>query len=248
VVLCHGFKGFKDWGFFPNLADRLSRAGFTAVSVNFSSSGVGPDGETFSELDRFSHGTISNDLADLDRVITTLAAGTLIEGLGPVLSIGLFGHSRGGGTAVLYAGVNSSVPALVTWAATARANRWDDETQSLWRATGKVDVVNTRTGQVLPLHTDLLEDVERRGSELDAVSAARRVAANWLIVHGADDESVSKDEAAQLYDAASKERSKLMMIPAAGHTFGASHPWSGLTAQLEAACDATTGWFAEYLF
>ena len=45
----HGFKGFKDWGFFPHLADRLARAGLVAVSFNFSGSGVGPDGET-SEL------------------------------------------------------------------------------------------------------------------------------------------------------------------------------------------------------
>jgi hypothetical protein len=27
----HGFKGFKDWGMFPPFADRLARAGFTAV-------------------------------------------------------------------------------------------------------------------------------------------------------------------------------------------------------------------------
>lgn len=24
VILCHGFKGFKDWGFFPITADRLA--------------------------------------------------------------------------------------------------------------------------------------------------------------------------------------------------------------------------------
>ena len=28
VVVLHGFKGFKDWGMFPPLADRLARAGF----------------------------------------------------------------------------------------------------------------------------------------------------------------------------------------------------------------------------
>ena len=49
VVICHCFKGFKDWGFFPPLADRLARAGFTAVSFNFSGAGVGEDGESFSE-------------------------------------------------------------------------------------------------------------------------------------------------------------------------------------------------------
>ena len=35
VVICHGFKGFKDWGFFPKLSERLAVAGFTALSFNF---------------------------------------------------------------------------------------------------------------------------------------------------------------------------------------------------------------------
>ena len=26
IVVAHGFKGFKDWGFFPLLSDRLARA------------------------------------------------------------------------------------------------------------------------------------------------------------------------------------------------------------------------------
>ncbi|MGH7538277.1 MAG: alpha/beta hydrolase family protein, partial [Gemmatimonadales bacterium] len=44
VVICHGFKGFKDWGYFPKAAERLARSGFAAVSFNFSGAGVGEDG------------------------------------------------------------------------------------------------------------------------------------------------------------------------------------------------------------
>ncbi len=248
VVLCHGFQGFKDWGFFPILAERLSRSGFTAVSFNFSSSGVGPDGETVCEPDRFGHGTISNDLADLDRVIGALTAGTLIEGLAPVQSYGLFGHGRGGGTAVLHAAANRSVRALVTWAATARADRWDRETVARWRERGRMDVVDSRTGQVLRLYYDLHRDIEEKGTDLDPVSIAHRVAASWLIVHGARDESVAPTEAELLYEAASKQGSNLVVVPEASHAFGATHPWSGYTPQLEAACDATVAWLADSLF
>jgi len=56
VVICHGFKGFKDWGFFPHLAARIARAGMTAVSFNFSGSGVGPDGEKHSTVAIWSRG------------------------------------------------------------------------------------------------------------------------------------------------------------------------------------------------
>ena len=42
VVVCHGFKGFKDWGFFPHLAHRLANAGLTTVTFNFSGVVSGP--------------------------------------------------------------------------------------------------------------------------------------------------------------------------------------------------------------
>lgn len=248
VVLCHGFQGFKDWGFFPILADRLSRAGLTSVSINFGSSGVGNDGETYSEPDRFGHGTISNDVADLDRVLGALASGKLIRGMGPVASYGLFGHGRGGATTVLYAAAHDTVRALVTWAATARAHRWNRDTVTRWRANGSLNVESPRTGEALPLYVDLLDDVERKGATLDAVNVAGRIGASWLIVHGADDESVPADEARQLYEASSKQRCRLVMIPDTGHTYGVSHPWRGNAAPFEAACDATVGWFADKLF
>ncbi len=115
VVICHGFKGFKDWGFFPHLADRLANAGFTAVSFNFSGSGVGPDGHSFSEPERFGHATFSNDLTDIQTVCDALlkGGGTLVEGLAVPTRLGLFGHSRGGGMAVIHTGGASRVEALL---------------------------------------------------------------------------------------------------------------------------------------
>ena len=47
IVICHGFKGFKDWGFFPHTARELAaRTGYPAVTFNFSGSGIGPDWES----------------------------------------------------------------------------------------------------------------------------------------------------------------------------------------------------------
>ena len=43
VVICHGFKGFKDWGFFPEVAAALAASGYLAISFNFSGSGIGSD-------------------------------------------------------------------------------------------------------------------------------------------------------------------------------------------------------------
>ena len=244
VVICHGFKGFKGWGFFPKLAERLARAGITAVSFNFSGSGVGPDGENFTERERFSRSTYSGDLEDLATVTDALLRGDLIAGLPALSTYGLFGHSRGGGTAILHAAGNGVVSALVTWAAIARVFRWDEEVVERWRAAGKQDVVNARTGEVLSLSTDMLDDIIARRDALDILGAATRVRADWLIIHGADDESVAVAEAQELCNAANPETAKLEIIEGGTHTLGAVHPWAGYVAALEEAMEATVGWFA----
>ena len=248
VVICHGFKGFKDWGFFPRLAGRLARAGMTAVSFNFSGSGVGPDGESFTEPERFARDTYTKAIDDLGRVCDKLTSGDLVRGVVPPTKVGLFGHSRGGAVALLRATADETVAALVTWAAVSRGLRWPNETIESWRASGKLDIVNARTGDVLPLYTDVLEELERHGNgRLDFLAAARKVRAPWLIVHGNEDEAVLVSEAEALAAAAGEGIAKLEMIEGGGHTFGARHPWAGSTAQLDEAMDVTADWFSRNL-
>src|SRR6185437_1965630 len=91
TVVVHGFKGFKDWGLWPALAERLARAGFSAVTLNLSGSGVDDAGE-FVYPERFGHNTFSAELQDVRRVLDALAAGEL--GVAPPTTIGLLGHSR----------------------------------------------------------------------------------------------------------------------------------------------------------
>jgi ATP:cob(I)alamin adenosyltransferase len=53
VVLVHGFKGFKDWGFFPHTAEALAADGHAAISLNFSLNGIGDRPTEFTELEAF---------------------------------------------------------------------------------------------------------------------------------------------------------------------------------------------------
>jgi len=248
VVIAHGFKGFKDWGFFPHLADRLARGGVTAVSFNFSGSGVGPEGDRFTEPQRFARATFGGDLRDLETILTALQAGRLHPDLAPPSNVGLFGHSRGGGVGVLAAATQPGIGSLVTWSAIGQALRWGPETIRRWRQDGKLDVTNTRTGEVLPVHPDVLDELEGdREGRLDIPAAAARVTVPWLIVHGEVDESVPVREA-QLLQRASGGRAELLVVRHGGHTFGARHPWAGTTPELDQAMDATVGWFANTLF
>lgn len=247
VVICHGFKGFMDWGMFPHLAARLANAGLTAISFNFSGSGVGPDGETFSEPERFAHDTYLRQVTDLEMVCQAAHGGTLAPGVAPPRKFGLFGHSRGGVASLFRSAQDPTVAALVTWSALANVLRWPPETVRRWRAEGKMDVVNTRTGQVLPLSTDILDEAERHAAgRLNLSKAAASVSVPWLIVHGADDESVPVQDG-QLLHRASGNKASLRVIERGGHTFGARHPWQGSTRELDEAMDATVDWFGEHL-
>lgn len=243
IVVCHGFKGFKDWGYFPVAAERLARAGFAAVSFNFSGSGVGGDGETFDQPERFARNTISAQLEDLARVLGALRDGAF--GFRPG-AVGLLGHSMGGGTAILQAARDRAIGALVTWSAVAAFGRlWSDDQRAAWRREGHIDVVNQRTGIVLPLFTDMLDDLERNGAALLPAAAATAVRAPWLIAHGTADETVPVSDARALVAAA--RSAELLEIEGAGHTFGVRHPWAGSTAEFDRLLDATVAWLSRHL-
>ena len=241
VVICHGFKGFKDWGFFPALAERLALAGFAAVSFNFSGSGVTPGSDLVDQSERWFGQTLSADLADLGTVIGYVAS----EG---APWIGLVGHSRGGGLAILGAAGDARVKALVTWAAVAGFRWYTSDEIERWRRDGRIQVVNRRTGQVLPIGLRLLEDLEANGAgSLDVRRAAARVRVPWLIVHGKADESVSPEEADVLAEASGAPRTEVFRVEGGTHTFGAVHPWRGSTPQLDAVVERTVRFLAGLL-
>ncbi len=244
VLVLHGFKGFKDWGMFPPLAERLALAGFTAVSPNLSGSGVDDSGEfTLPEL--FGHNTFSAELQDVGTVVDALVHGRL--GIPAPSTLGLIGHSRGGGVAVLQAAGDTRVRALVTWSAISRVERWPQDQRAAWRAAGQTEIKNARTGQVLPLYTDVLDDIEQNADSLDIEAAAARISIPWLIIHGTEDESVGFSEAEALKAATTRKTSRLLPIEGGGHTFGATHPWRSSTAQLDTVFDSTLSWLTAHL-
>jgi pimeloyl-ACP methyl ester carboxylesterase len=247
IVICHGFKGFKNWGFFPYTAEQLVEgAGYPVVQFNFSGCGVGPDLENFTELDKFERNTFSKELDDLKLVLDVAEAGEL-PGLLSRERFGLLGHSRGGISTIITAAEDPRVAALVTWNAIAYIDRWSDEQKEEWRRVGSIEILNARTGQMMPLGVVLLEDAERNAERFDLERAAARLQVPHLIVHGEDDESVSIADGERLAAAAPAESTRFERIKHGSHTFGAVHPFAGTTEQLDRAVDLSAGWFAVYL-
>lgn len=242
VVICHGFKGFAHWGFFPFLARSVAEAGMRAITFDISGSGVGSDRENFSQLEEFTTNTFSQELADLESVVTEARTRGWVEN-----GFGLFGHSRGGGAAILHASHDRHVKALVTWAAISSTFRWSDSDIAEWRKRGYTDIHNSRTGQNMRMGTAILDDVEAHGrSKLDVAAAARRLSVPWLIIHGDADETVPVREADVLSEM-SPGRSTLWKVEGANHTFGATHPLSDAPPLLSLVTRGTVAFFGEHL-
>jgi dienelactone hydrolase len=242
VVICHGFKGFAHFAFFPYLADRLGEAGLNAITFDFSGSGIGDDRENFTNPLAFTHNTYLQELEDIDAVVSEARANDWIDD-----GYGILGHSRGGGMAILHAARNSNVKALVTWAAIASTNRWPPEVVADWRQRGFIDIVNARTKQSIPLSIDLLHEVEAHGeTALNIAAAASRIKTPWLIVHGAADESVPVSEAERLA-ALSEGTSTLRVIEGANHTFGGKHPLTEIVPTLETVTRESVDFFVAHL-
>jgi dienelactone hydrolase len=247
VVGLHGFKGFKDWGFWPEIGRRFADAGLTLVTFNVSGSGVEGDADRFTDLEGFARNTISRELDDVGRVLEAVASRELPLGGSDVRRIGLLGHSRGGGVALLRAARDRRVGSVVTWNAVSHFCRFDDETVARWREEGFTSIPNARTGQILRLDASFLEDLDAHGDALVPAIAARRLEAPLLVVHGTRDETIPVEDAERITKAAPPGVAQSALIPGGTHTFGAAHPFVGVTPELELALERTVAWFRETL-
>ena len=97
VILIHGFEGFKDWGFFPWLAECLRDDKFAICRFTMSGD------------------TTKVQLADLRAVVAHCQKRLPIPTF-------LLGHSRGGGVAILGASEVANLRGVVTWSAIADAD------------------------------------------------------------------------------------------------------------------------------
>ena len=137
--------------------------------------------------------------------------------------------------------------ALVTWAAISTVERWPAPQRAAWREAGVNEVKNARTGEVLPLYTDVLDDIEHNG---EPRSTSRRPLRGSPCPGSSSTaprtrrSPLREGERLARGRAASTVRSP---VEGAGHTFGAAHPWRGPTPELARVEDATLAFFAEHL-
>ena len=240
VLLCHGFKGFRRWGMFPHLAERLAAGGRCVALLDLSHNGTAPGDETeFVRLDLFESQTPGRHVDDLRAVIAYLSTSTaraeygLTEGAPFVV-----GHSMGGGLGVLLAAAGEPLAGLATLNGIGHFLRLSAEAEDELRRTGQVVVPNARTGQDMPLGQAWFDQARA----IDEDSITERVACPVLVVQGDQDIVVTPAEGHDL--AARLPGARLHTVTGGGHTFGAQHPWTGWTDELADVADALDGFIS----
>lgn len=226
VVLVHGFKGFRRWGFWPAISETLTSAGMAVVGFDMSHNGVGEGGLEFDEQDLFEANTWAREEHDLDTVLGALRAGALPspDACDPA-RLGLLGHSRGGGLVVVRAAADDGVRATLALAPTNRLFRFDEETRRRAVENGFVPIVNQRTGQVLRVGAAALAEIDERPDLRDiAAHHASRLERPLLVCHGEADPAVPCKEGRSLAEAAG---GRFELFPGADHVLGCRHPWGG---------------------
>jgi dienelactone hydrolase len=247
IIICHGFKGFKDWGFYPYLAERLAEDGYVAVTFNFSRNGIGADLQNFTELDMFARNTLSHEMADLKLMVNHIYENKIGNGYVDPERIGLMGHSRGGGIALLHTAIDNRIKALVTWAAISTAERYDAGQIKQWQDNGFIQIENRRTKQMMRLDREILDDLMQNSKKLDILAAVRKIENPTLVIHGDQDISVPVDEAKTIYENLACDIKALEIIEGAGHTLGINHPMNSVSVHFNTALDLTENWFDNYL-
>ncbi|WP_164491806.1 alpha/beta hydrolase family protein [Staphylospora marina] len=246
VILCHGFKGFKDWGFFPPLADKLAREGYAAIRFNFSMNGMGENPESFDELDKFARNTFSREQEDLAVLLRELRHGRLpFSGRLDADRVSLLGHSRGGGNSLIFALDHPEIRSVVVWNSIHRADFFDPSFIAEIREKGTAHVTNARTGQNMPVSREVLDDINANRERFDILGRLPKLACPLLVVQGDADAPRLREGAPKL--AAAAPRGRLHVIPETGHTFGAVHPFAGMTPELEQAMKVTVDFLKESL-
>ncbi len=242
IILVHGFKGFKDWGFCPYIGEYFSTRNYFVITFNFSHNGIGKNLTEFTELNKFAENTFSLEISELSEIVDAYKNNFFGEVKNK--SIGFLGHSRGGGISLLTANQRSDISAVAVWSSVSNFDRYSKRQKEEWKKKGVFQVLNTRTKQVMRLNLSLLEDLEKNKEDLlNIEKAVKNLNRPLFIGHGEEDLAVPVKEAEMMYNWSNKNKTEFYKIPAAGHTFNAKHPFEGSNPKLELLLEKTEKFF-----
>ncbi|MEM7550128.1 MAG: prolyl oligopeptidase family serine peptidase [Bacteroidota bacterium] len=227
ILFIHGFKGFKDWGYFNLMADYFTDKGFAFSKLNLSHNGTTPEKPSdFDDLEAFGNNNFSIELDDIGTTIDYLYSedSTLKKSGVSINRLILLGHSRGGGLAILKTGEDERINVVAALAPIHNLKkRWSDEVLEVWKKDGVMTIENSRTKQIMPLYYQLVENTLENYSRLDIPNTVRNLSVPIFVAHGTSDETLPVEYAHELKTW--NDQVELMIVQEGNHTFGGKHPY-----------------------
>ncbi len=227
IILLHGFKGFKDWGFLPTLAEKLALAGNIVINFDFSRNGIIDKQKMIYNAEIFASNLISIEIDDAFTIIKSIHSNQ-IPGYNLESNwnnkIYLAGFSRGAGISILLSNL-TQIDKLALLAPISTFNRYTKRQIENWRNTGKLIFKNYLTNQNLYINYSYIEEILVNSEKYDLIISISKLKMPILIIHGLADLTVNVKESKMLFEAINSVQKYLILIENAGHTFNAQHPY-----------------------
>ncbi len=236
VIICHGFKGYKEQGHLKSLAVELAKNGILAFRFDFGN-GVG---KSYGNLENIRFGQY---LSDLRTAVDYLAKQKFIE----KNKIGLAGHSLGGQLILHYSPTDKRIKALTDLAGV------------VFRGAGKTHIEKNIKSQMKEakklgyffIYSDRLKKKYKikigyyfELLKYDTLAQIKKIKVPVLIIHGTKDKSVSLSHSNLAYKLL-KQPKKLVLIPNAPHTwFGKEDSGGKFQKKIN---PIVVDWFKKYL-
>jgi len=143
--------------------------------------------------------------------------------------------------------LGDEIKCIVTWASVNSFARFTDDQIKTWEKGGTVEIENSRTKQMMPIHKTFWEDYTKNKAKFDILKAAAKIDNPALFIHGDTDETVPHQESEAIHENCNAYVKRLELVEGASHTFGVSHPFNLPTEEYQTACLLTENWFDNYL-
>jgi uncharacterized protein len=224
LIVSHGFRGHKTWGFWPDVTNRFAEQGFYTISYDFSR--ISARNDALGEHVVAEASTVSTELLDLETIVAELLQGVLpLSKEADVERLFLLGHSRSGGSSIIFASEHDEVKAV-----------------AVWNGGGAPSLPPREPNQPLSLlEQALIDDAQSNVQRFDITEKFGQLQIPVLLVQGAKDNEKLLAQNQLLQDTAPHQH--FVSIAGGDHFFGAVDPYEGTTKQLNEAVEDTIQFF-----
>ena len=250
VLLIHGFRAFKDWGFFPYFAEKIAEFGFFASTVDFSLNTLIDKEKCLFDMERFSKNTVTQQITEAKLFLSMLQNENFVgEKFARYWSgdVYLIGHSLGGALAIMTADGLPSVKKLATICSIFDFDIYTERQKEEWKKNGFKEFTDTTTNQKIRLDVNFLLDRLTYSGEKSLTSVVSRLKIPYYILHTEADATVSPKAATILANAVlDKSFLKMEIVKSANHLLNSSHPFSETNPVLEKIISDILDFFSNF--